>query len=62
MMENAKNQIRRILVVGDAYVSPAALTEAAHTLPFENPVMIALKEDIQCCKIQKGKYCKRLRM
>ena len=36
MMENAKNQIRRILVVGDAYVSPAALTEAAHTLPFEN--------------------------
>lgn len=36
MMENAKNQIRRILVVGDAYVSPATLTEAAHTLPFEN--------------------------
>lgn len=42
MIKNAKNQIRRILVVGDAYVSPAALTEAAHTLPFENVEVYSL--------------------
>ena len=36
MKENVKDKIRHIVVVGDAYVSPAVLTEAAHTLPFEN--------------------------